>query len=202
MRVFRSLKAARKGGFCYSEPMITFITGNAGKYNEAVAVLGSIELSQQKLHLPEVQGLDPREVLRAKLLAAKAEGVAPCIVEDSSLTLSCLNDQLPGPFIKWFEDALGIQGLYELTKKYEDDRAIVHTHIGYLDEAGEMHLFDAKISGRIVLPRGDKDFGYGPIFLPDGSDKTFGEMERAEKQEISSRAMAFRALRDFLLAGS
>ncbi len=181
--------------------MITFITGNAGKFAEAQAVLEGIDLVQQKVDLPEIQGIDPEEVLREKLIAAKAHGIAPCIVEDSSLTLTCLNDELPGPFIKWFEDALGVEGIYELVQKYGEDRASVHTYVGYLDAEGESHVFSASMSGRVVAPRGDKDFGYGPIFQPDGQEKTFGEMEREEKYGLSSRGDAFRKLRAYLAGG-
>lgn len=177
---------------------ITFITGNGGKFAEAAAVLEGIELRQEKLHLPEIQSLNPEEVLREKLIAAKAHGIVPCVVEDSSLTLNCLNDQLPGPFIKWFEDALGIDGIFELTQKYRNDRARIHTHVGFLDEAGAMHFFSASMEGRIVAPRGNKDFGYGPLFQPDGSEKTFGEMEREEKYALSSRGEVFRSLRQHL----
>ena len=178
--------------------MITFITGNAGKFSEAQATLSGIDLAQQRLDLPEIQDLDPREVMRQKLLAAKAHGITPCIVEDSSLTFECLGNKLPGPFIKWFEETLGIDGLYALAERYGNDRATSSTLIGYLDEAGGEHYFEGSIQGRIVAPRGDKDFGYGPIFLPDGTERTFGEMEREEKYRVSSRGIAFRKLKEHL----
>ncbi len=179
--------------------MITFITGNDGKFSEAQAVLSDVELVQAKLHLPEIQALNPDEVLKEKLRAAKGLVSGACIVEDSSLTLACLGNALPGPFIKWFEDALTVQGIYDLTHKYGNYEAIIHTHIGYLDEEGVMHFFSASMRGTIVPPRGDKDFGYGPIFMPEGSCKTFGEMERDEKYALSSRGEVFRTLRDFLV---
>lgn len=178
--------------------MVTFITGNAGKFAEASAILEGIEVTQTKLDLPEIQDLDPNIVLREKLLAAKGVLSGAYVVEDSSLTLSCLGNALPGPFIKWFEDALSVPGIYELTQKCGDNRATIHTHIGFMDEAGEMHFFSASMQGTIVAPRGDKDFGYGPIFLPDGSNKTFGEMEREEKYTLSSRGAVFRTLKHFL----
>jgi len=176
---------------------LIFVTGNARKLEEAEAILG-VPLAQEKLDLPEIQDLDPHEVMRQKLLAAKREGVGACIVEDSSLTLECLGGRLPGPFIKWFEEALGTEGIASLAERYGDPRATSSTIVGYLDEEGDMHVFDGSIAGSIVPPRGDKDFGYGPVFLPDGAERTFGEMSREEKHAVSSRGIAFRKLRAHL----
>jgi inosine triphosphate pyrophosphatase len=176
---------------------LTFITGNAGKFSEAEAILG-VSLNQEKVHLPEIQSLDPREVMEAKLESARAAGIGRCIVEDSSLTLGCLRGTLPGPFIKWFEDALGIDGIVTLTQKQGDTSAISSTMVGYLDEEGNSYYFEGSVAGNIVPARGDQDFGYGPVFQPEGNDKTFGEMTREEKHAVSSRAIAFRALREHL----
>ncbi|MBU1292606.1 non-canonical purine NTP pyrophosphatase [Patescibacteria group bacterium] len=176
---------------------LTFITGNAGKFAEAKAVLG-IELTQTKLDLPEVQDLDPYVVMQHKLDAAKAYKIFPCIVEDSSLTLKCLQHKLPGPFIKAFEDALGVEGIVLLTQKFGESRATGRTLVGYVDEGGDTYLFDGTIDGEIVPPRGTNDFGYGPIFKPEGSEMTFGEMEREEKYALSSRGIAMRKLKEHL----
>ena len=58
---------------------------------------------------------------------------------------------------------------------------------------GETKVFEGRVFGRLVRPpRGDKGFGYDPMFLADGANETFGEMEPAEKHVISHRARAFR----------
>lgn len=176
---------------------ITFITGNAGKFSEAEAILG-MPLVQQRIDLPEIQSLDPLEVMRAKLEAAKETGVGACIVEDSSLALGCLGSRLPGPFIKWFEEALGVEGIVALAERSGEQGAVSSTVVGYLDENGAVHVFEGSVAGTIVSARGDQDFGYGPIFEPNGSGKTFGEMSREEKHAISSRAIAFRKLKAHL----
>lgn len=176
---------------------ITFITGNASKFSEAEAILG-MALVQRSLHLPEIQDLDPEAVMRAKLESAKALGAGACIVEDSSLTLDCLGGRLPGPFIKWFEEGLGVDGLVTLTERYGNSRAVVSTIVGFLDENGAMQFFSGSLAGTIVPARGDQDFGYGPVFEPEGSRKTFGEMTRKEKHLVSSRGIAFRKLKEHL----
>jgi len=62
---------------------------------------------------------------------------------------------------------------------------------------GHLESFEGRIYGDLVWPpRGDKGFGYDPMFLPDGYDVTFGEMDYAEKQRISHRAVAFQKLID------
>ena len=60
---------------------------------------------------------------------------------------------------------------------------------------GHVESFEGKVEGRLVWPpRGERGFGYDPIFLPEGRSHTFGEMDPAGKHEISHRAVAFRQL--------
>lgn len=67
---------------------------------------------------------------------------------------------------------------------------------------GEAHIFEGKVSGRLVWPpRGGRGFGYDPMFLPDGSSLTFGEMDPASKHAISHRARAFALFADACLGG-
>jgi XTP/dITP diphosphohydrolase len=60
---------------------------------------------------------------------------------------------------------------------------------------GHEELFRGEVAGRLVWPpRGDQGFGYDPMFVPDGDSRTFGEIEPAEKHQISHRARAFAKL--------
>jgi len=64
---------------------------------------------------------------------------------------------------------------------------------------GKETLFEGICNGRIIRERrGSKGFGYDPVFIPDGSDKTFGEMEMEEKDRFSHRAKATQKLVTFL----
>lgn len=176
---------------------LKFITGNKNKFQEVSTVLG-MPMDQVSIDLPEVQSLDAREVIRQKLLAAEQHEKGEYIVEDTSLYLSCLNYQLPGPFIKWFEKGISNGGIVRLAEKMGDDKARAAVMIGHIDATGAINFFEGTLEGRIVPPRGDKDFGWGPIFQPEGSAKTFGEMERDEKHAISMRGIAARKLKKFL----
>ena len=177
-------------------PLI-FVTGNKDKFEEVRSILG-IPLERSDIELPEIQSLDAKEVLREKLSAAEKHAHGEYIVEDTSLYLECLSGALPGPFVKWFEKGIGNGRIAEMAERMGDDRAEAKTLIGYINAKGEMHFFEGSARGKIVAPRGDKDFGWGPIFQPEGYEKTFGEMDRAEKHTLSMRGIAARKLKDFL----
>lgn len=66
-------------------------------------------------------------------------------------------------------------------------------------ENKEVLLFQGKITGTIVYPRGPRDFGWDPIFQPDGFDKTFAELRRSEKNKISHRFLALDELKKYFI---
>ena len=174
---------------------VLFITGNKRKFEEVKAVLPEIE--QLDVDLPEIQEIDAKAVIRAKLLEALKHRQGDVIVEDSSLCFDCLNG-LPGPLIKWVLKALGNDGLYLLAVKCGVFGAEARTTFGLARGPERIYYFEASCRGEIVRPRGDKDFGWGPIFQPAGSTLTYGEMDREAKHRFSMRGQAARKLRDFL----
>ena len=176
---------------------ILFITGNKDKFAEAQALFG-LPFQQVNIDIPEIQSLDAHEIIRHKLLVAEEHATGNYIVEDTSLYFDCLGGKLPGPLVKWFEKALGISGLADITKSMGNTEATAVTLIGYTQGNGTMHFFEGSLRGIIVPPRGIKDFGWGPIFQPDRHTKTFGEMDRDEKHAISMRGIAFCQLHKFL----
>ena len=173
---------------------INFITGNAGKFEEAKEILPTLE--RLEIDLPEIQSIDSKEVIRAKLAEAFKHHSGPFIVEDVSLIFECLNG-LPGPLIKWFLKTIGNDGMYGLVKNAGDNRAKVTCSIGYAKDAKNIQFFEGSISGKIVKPSGT-GFGWDPIFQPDGHDKTYGDMNAEEKNAISMRKIAIEKLKDFL----
>lgn len=170
-----------------------FITGNKGKFEEAKSILGNIE--QLDIELPEIQEIDARKIIRVKLLEALNHKKGEFFVEDTSLYLDCLKG-LPGPLIKWFLKTIGNEGLYKITEKLGNNRAEAKTIIGYAKDR-EIHFFEGSANGKIVSPKGT-GFGWDPIFQPDGFSKTFGEMSKDEKNQISMRRMALNKLKDYL----
>lgn len=175
--------------------MLYFITGSKNKFEEVKAILPEVE--QLDIDLPEIQEIDAQKIIKAKLQAAFAHREGEFIVEDVSFYLDCLNG-LPGPLIKWFLKTIGNEGLVNLATKLGNDRAVAKTLIGYARRTNDIHFFEGTIKGRIVEARGEKGFGWDPIFIPDGHEKTFAEMGIEEKNEISMRRIALNKLKEFL----
>lgn len=176
---------------------ITFITGNEGKLREARAILKNFEVVSKDIDLPEIQEIDAKKVIEAKLQEAYALHRGSYIVEDTSLYIHSLRG-LPGPLIKWFLQSLGNDGLAQLAQKYDDQNAYASSMIGYITEEGSSHFFEGKVDGVIVSPQGESNFGWDPIFMPEGSDETFAQMSAEEKNAISHRKLAFTKLGEFL----
>jgi len=192
-----------------SKLSITFVTGNAKKLEEVKLFFAKsspggdpaalpFSLTNQKIDLPELQG-EPEEISREKCrLAAEHAGQA-VITEDTSLCFNALNG-LPGPYIKWFLEKTGHEGLNNLLAAYEDKSAYAQTIFAFTAGPGEeVHVFDGRRAGKIVPARGPPDFGWDPIFQPDISEKTYAEMEKGEKTEISHRTLSLKQLQDWLM---
>ncbi|XP_068664962.1 inosine triphosphate pyrophosphatase [Aristolochia californica] len=169
---------------------VTFVTGNAKKLEEVRAILGnSIPFQSLKLELPELQG-EPEEISKEKARLAAKEVNGPVLVEDTCLCFNALNG-LPGPYIKWFLQKIGHEGLNNLLKAYEDKSAYAMCIFSLaLGSNEEPVTFVGKTKGKIVPPRGPADFGWDPIFEPDGYQQTYAEMPKEEKNKISHRSRA------------
>src|SRR3989344_3572463 len=128
---------------------LDFITGNKNKYEEVKAIIPHIE--QLHLELPEIQSRDAHEIIKAKLSEASKHHSGAYIVEDTSLYLECLNG-LPGPLIKWFEKAIGNEGIAQLAEKLGNTRSEAKTIIGYC-HGSHIDYFEGTMQGNVVKPR-------------------------------------------------
>ncbi|KAG7351103.1 ribokinase [Nitzschia inconspicua] len=187
-----------------SKPTITFVTGNKKKLEEIKQILSKgseipYEITNQKLDLPELQG-DPIEIAKEKCRQAAKQVNGPVFTEDTSLCFNALNG-LPGPYIKWFLDQCGHEGLNKMLDGFTDRSAYAQTIVAYTTGTEEeVHVFDGRTKGKIVSPRGSLDFGWDPIFEPDeGEGKTYAEMSKDFKNSISHRGRAFEKFRAFLV---
>lgn len=174
---------------------IYFITGNKNKFAEVKAVISEVE--QLEIDLDEVQETDSHKIIEHKMKEALKHHSGPFMIEDTSLYFECLNG-LPGPLIKWFMQKIGNEGLVSIVEKHGNRRAEAKTLIGYAKNANEIHFFEGSLKGEIVSPSGETNFGWDPIFKPEGYDKTFQQMTREEKNAISMRRIAAQKLKDFL----
>lgn len=103
----------------------------------------------------------------------------------------------PGPYIKWFLDKVGPEGLYRLLAAWDDKSAEAVCTFAYSPggDGDEVLLFQGKTRGDIVDPRGPRDFGWDPCFQPEGYDKTYAELSKEHKNSISHRGKALEKLR-------
>ncbi|EKM59906.1 uncharacterized protein PHACADRAFT_138261 [Phanerochaete carnosa HHB-10118-sp] len=178
---------------------LTFVTGNRMKLQEVRAILGNadIDLVSKELDVPEIQGTT-EEVAREKCRRAAELLQGPCITEDTALCFEALNG-LPGPYIKFFIKELGLDGLNTLLQGFPTNNAWALCTFAYSDGPGtEPIIFEGRVNGRIVPPRGAEKFGWNPIFEVEGTGKTFAEMTEEEKNSCSHRYRAVNMLTAFL----
>jgi XTP/dITP diphosphohydrolase len=178
---------------------------NPGKVEEIAALLAPFAIgvvSAGALGLPEPEETgDSFEANAALKARASAEaGGLPALADDSGLVVPALGGA-PGIYsARWAGPA----------KDFRDAMARVHRELGDRDRGasfvavlalawpdGGMELFRGEVAGHLVWPpRGERGFGYDPIFVPEGHTLTFGEMDPVEKHQISHRARAFGKLAD------
>jgi inosine triphosphate pyrophosphatase len=187
-----------------TKPCITFVTGNKKKLEEVKQILGSgeelsFELTNRKIDLPELQG-DPFEIAKEKCRLAAKEINGAVLTEDTSLCFNALNG-MPGPYIKWFLENCGHDGLNRMLDGFDDRSGYAQTIVAYSPGPGfEVEVFEGRTDGKIVRPRGPLDFGWDPIFEPDeGDGKTYAEMTKAFKNSISHRGRSFEKARKYLM---
>ncbi|XDV41851.1 hypothetical protein PO909_010643 [Leuciscus waleckii] len=164
--------------------------------SHVVQILGDkfpYKLISKKIDLPEYQG-EPDEISIQKCKEAVKQVDGPVLVEDTCLCFKALGG-LPGPYIKWFLDKLKPEGLYKLLAGFEDKSAWALCTFAFCAGKEEpVQLFRGKTEGRIVEPRGPRDFGWDPCFQPDGYEKTYAELPKEVKNSISHRYRALAAL--------
>jgi len=185
-----------------AKPLLKFVTGNMKKLEEVKAILGEgfpYTVENQKIDLPELQG-PPEEVAVEKCALAAQEAGCAVICEDVSLCFDALGG-LPGPYVKWFLEAEGVgpEGLWRMVEGKDNHSGYAQCIFAFCPGPGlEVKLFDGRIPGTIVAPRGDNAFGWDPIFQPEGHDLTFAEMPPTAKNAVSHRRRALALLKAHL----
>lgn len=175
------------------------VTGNPNKAIEAERILG-FRPTIESVDLPEIQGLDLHEVLRAKALEAHRRLNRPVVVEETGLELSSMNG-FPGPLVKWMLDAMGAEGIARTAHGLGDPGVEAVCALAYVDANGsEPRMAEGRTRGTLVLePRGQHGFGWDPVFVPeDGGGLTYAELEPEAKDRLGHRGRAWRAFAELL----
>ena len=179
-----------------------FISGNPHKVRYLEKWLGRT-VEHHKVDLDEIQSLDLHTVVAHKARQAYAIVHRPVLVEDVSLTFEAMG-RLPGPLIKWFLQELKPEGLCKLATGLDHRKAVARVLYGLYD--GEaLRTFEGRIAGTIApIPRFSEASGWldmttswNSIFIPDGSNKTYGEMTDEELAPFSHRARAVEKLKAY-----
>ena len=187
-------------------------THNKGKVSELRDLfepLGFEVISAIELDLAEPEETEPtftgNAILKARA-AAEATG-SPALADDSGLAVNALGGD-PGIYsARWagnprdfgaamnkVQSALNASGSDDRSAKFVCALAVVWPD-------GHAEVWEGYVHGTLVWPpRGDKGFGYDPMFIADGETLTFGEMEPAKKHAMSHRADAVAQLKAALLA--
>jgi XTP/dITP diphosphohydrolase len=186
---------------------LVFATNNLHKLEEVSAILGDkIEiLSLKDIHC-DVDISETADTLEGNALL-KAEYInktygLDVFADDTGFEIEVLNNE-PGIYSARYagENKSAQANMLKVLEKLEDinnRNAQFRTVIALIMD-GKTHLFEGIIKGTILKEeRGEAGFGYDPIFVPEGYDKTFAELGNNIKNEISHRAMAVRKLSDFL----
>lgn len=190
-------------------------THNPGKLWELQQLLaphGVDAVSVADLGLPEPEETETtfrgNALLKARAAAMGAN--LPAFADDSGLCVDALDGE-PGVYsARWAGEARDFKAACERVRRELETRGAKPPFRAHFTCAlavvwpdGHVEEFEGRVDGVLVFPpRGEKGFGYDPIFLPDGLDKTFGEMMSAEKhalpgdgsRALSHRARAFQAL--------
>ena len=184
-------------------------THNPGKAREIEALLDGhyTIVTAGSLNLPEPDETETTFVGNAMLKARHAADLSGevCLADDSGLSVAAL-DGAPGIYsARWAgpdkDFAMAMQKVEERLEEggHTDRRAWFTSALAVAWPDGPCVVVEGRVDGTIVLPRGDRGFGYDPIFQPEGYDQTFGEMDPAAKDAISHRALAFEKLKAALI---
>jgi len=201
---------------------VVIATHNSGKLREIRELLAPYGIEAQsagELGLPEPKetGKNFAANARIKALAAARKSAKPAFADDSGLVVDALGGEPGIHSARWagpdkdFRAAMNrIQSLLieRDAKAPEQRRAHFVAALCLAWPDGHVEEFEGRVDGVVAWPpRGDKGFGYDPLFLPDGFDRTFGEMGADEKhglppkgQGLSHRARAFLKLANACLA--
>ncbi len=197
---------------------VVLASHNRGKLVELAEMLAPLALDL--VSAPDLGLPDPEETASdfagnalLKARAAAAESGLAAIGDDSGLAVDALGG-LPGIWsARWAEaegPGGGVRDFRRAMERVHRElvasgapepwRARFVCAIALVRPDGREQVFLGEVPGRITWPpRGDRGFGYDPIFIPDGEAETFGEMDPARKNAMSHRARALAKMREALL---
>ena len=191
----------------FSGDTLLIATHNEGKVAEiAVLLSGHVVnvISAGALNLPEPEETGStfaeNAILKAQAAALKSGKIS--LADDSGLAVNALNGD-PGIYsARWGgpkkDFKLAMQKVQDALGNNADRSAYFVCVLALAWPDGHVETFEGRVTGTLIWPmRGTNGFGYDPMFVPEGFQKTFAEMDMQEKKSISHRRRAF----DQLISG-
>jgi XTP/dITP diphosphohydrolase len=175
-----------------------FATSNPNKFNEAKELFDkeNLELNHYNVDLIELQTNNVEELALFSVRNAYKALQKPVFVEDAGIFIKSLKG-FPGVYSKQVCYTIGLDGILKLLEGVEDRSAEFQAVVAYKDK-DEEKVFKGVCAGNITSQALGRDgFGYDPIFLPQGSEKTFAQ-DVVAKSNLSHRAQAIRQLVKYL----
>jgi len=178
---------------------INFVTSNKNKVKEFKQILEpEIKVNHIKLSYPELRSDDPEEIARqsAQMLANKLKKTI--VVEDSGLFIKALNN-FPGTSSAYIHKRIGLQGIIKLMEDIKNRQCTYKSAVAYCEYGKKTISFLGEEKGKVAEKiRGSYGFGHDPIFIPENSNKTYGEIKNCEELK-KFRRRAVLKLRGYLL---
>lgn len=178
---------------------INFITHNPGKVKEVRAVLEpEIKVNHVNLEYDEIRSDTPEEISRKAAEVLANQLGKPVVVDDSGIFITALKE-FPGTCSAYVHRRIGLKGLLKLMDGVEDRECYYRIALGYCEPGKKAEIFSGEEKGEIAESiRGSNGFGHDPILIPEGSDKTYAEMDDPHQLK-KFRRQALEKLREYLL---
>ena len=191
-------------------PKLVIATHNEGKLREIrelLAPFGIECLGAAELDLPEPEEIGVTFVDNAELKARASADLSglPALADDSGLSVDALHGRPGIHSARWAEDEAGARDFGRAMQRVwteveaagpdagHDAHFVCALSLAWPD--GAIESFEGKVHGTLVWPpRGEKGFGYDPMFVATGMNRSFAEIDPQEKHAISHRAIAFKKL--------
>jgi XTP/dITP diphosphohydrolase len=178
--------------------VIKVITSNKHKFDELNEIAKKNDINLEWVNAPklEIQADSLEEIVRYSASIFYSIYKSPILVDDSGLFIEELNG-FPGPYTNFVKRTIDNKGILKLLSGVKNRNAYFETALCYIDSK-ITKIFSGKVNGSIISnTRGNEGFGFDPIFIPNGSSKTFAEMKIEEKNMYSHRATAFKKFLEF-----
>jgi len=178
------------------QPVIYVLTQNEGKFREFLELGKTHGVVLKQLPSPkvEVQLRSLEDIATYAASVALVEWRVPLFVEDAGLFIEALKG-FPGPYSSYVYKTLGVDGILKLMEGVRDRRAYFKSVIALAIPGEGVRIFTGVVKGGIALEaRGTGGFGFDPIFIAEGMDRTFAELSISEKNRLSHRGKAFASM--------